>query len=1552
MTFGGILATIDHASSNTSMIYVRVGPCHCNETFAEKVVITSSDGAVVSSTVAAWTYNPSGCIQQVLPGEGENGTVVTILGRGLLGGGSNITLVYLNRVLAEVLSATDTSIVVQNGELARADPSKPDNVQIEAASGAIVEGGYFVQREYGVITGFSPTSGQEGTYLTVTGLAIANRTVAFQHARVAGVEVGKESIQVTSDSSVVLRVGGAPVGTSGGIELVREDGVRVNSRTPYDFIYSDPGKILGISPEVGVEGDVVHILGQYLVPKGGSVAMVSLAGSSVSRVVWATAEEIVVIAGAVAMQNSSGKVLVEVSDGRVIEGGLFVYLHNFSVAVLQGPPAGQFGTQLTLQLPFPPNAATVARVGHTAAQVLSTDSSNWTIQIAVPRSPDPHPNIADISFHDITGRVARLRRGFQYLREGHILSALPSAGQNGTRVVIQGLRLLGGGADVKKVCLGGVQATVEHANDSEMTVRAAHSETAHVGDVEVVSDTGARVVLLDGWEYVTPASIQSVAPLEGQFGTRVEIRGVGLLGGGMEARTVVLNGAEVHSVESSEDTNIIVRVGSPSLHPSPLPDEEPAIVVVVSDTASTVVSHNPTLAFQYTAPGKVVSVNPTNGTGGTEVFIEGEGLLGGGASVVEVYLAGVAVLNMYNISNHSITVVAGFIESGEALSGGSVVIESDTGALVVLEDGWSYVAECPLGQFHNSSSELCGHCHRLCVHCNGTGNSDCFECAPESFWTRDSSSQLLTCVAACPLYATVDRECVAMCQTHQFAQPVDAGGALCQDCSQHCDGRYGCKGPTAAECVSCLNVSYQGVCVEDCPLGHYLEYASRSCLPCHPQCDSFYNCSGPSAADCHTCKHLAIENSSSPAPLTWHCVEECLTGYYQNHLRCLACHPYCREGCVGPSPSQCTACAGATLRYSNGSTLCIPTCDTSQHYQDLDGVCQPCHHLCSTQHGCRGPTAADCWKCMEHSFLLDGVCVTVCPTGYLNSTGLCLPCDSSCKQGCNGESSEDCFNPGMDPFESGIGTTLMTVVVAVGLSGVVLILIVLLVCVCCRLQRHDSLRKKVTRMLRPVSRTLSSRNSIKRQESIKVSLSRRSSMLRRENFLGTRDPEPINPLVRGDILEHPDDYTHEQFRVTGPSGQGAVDLCSVCSGEAASDSNSYQEIPMIQLLSAHTDPERITLASQNSSQDEIVSTLPGEESDGFTMRIAFDSPDEPDTRARYVSRDSASRELKKGAAAADESGRVRETSYYNLDDAVLKADMSRVGLQEHYDRPRKVKRRNLSTSFINTAHYDAPTSQCVAHSSTPRLFDRNTPTSTASSHPYATPSLPMRRKSDSGARLHRVQKPVALALPRPRPQPPAPSPSPSPSDHVYATVKKLGRSDSDAHYDTPNEVGATLPAGHAPRKDSGQAEASSVNEHPGWWVKGEPRPYEIPTIISLPHGAYAGANAPLPPIPVPAPELPQQEQDIATCEVPSSPLCERIYEEAFCGFDDNFVLVSTVSSPPALPERRQTRPTPNQPASQPLTQDVEIIWTPPPAERHSDSDDSADMELPLSQQYP
>lgn len=317
----------------------------------------------------------------------------------------------------------------------------------------------------------------------------------------------------------------------------------------------------------------------------------------------------------------------------------------------------------------------------------------------------------------------------------------------------------------------------------------------------------------------------------------------------------------------------------------------------------------------------------------------------------------------------------------------------------------------------------------------------------------------------------------------------------------------------------------------------------------------------------------------------------------------------------------------------------------------------------------------------------------------------------------------------------------------------------------------------------------------------------------------------------------------------------------------------------------------------------------------------------------------------KEGGAASEPPPVQETPYYNLDDAVLKADRTRAGLREHYDQPRKVKRRNLSTSFINMGRYDTPTSQWAAHG-TPPLFDGNTPTSLAANQPYTTPSHPMRRKSDSGATLHHVQKTAPVPRPRPRPH------TPSPSDHVYATVKKLGRLNSGAHYDTPSDVAVSLPTDHIPHKESGPGEASNIKKLLGRWVKGEPRPYEVPIGISPQHGGSAGASVPLPPIPIPGPEPLQPAQDGAHCESPTTPHSERIYEEAFCGFDDSFVLLSTLSTPPALPERRLPKLTPNQPVSQPLTQDVEIIWTPPPAEGHSDSDDSADMELPLSQQYP
>ena len=1541
MSFSGVLATIDHASSSSSSIHVRVGPCHYGEAVLGKVVITSVSGAVVTSAVAVWTYTAPGQVERVLPSEGEKGTIVTIVGRGLLGGGSGLSLVYLNRVLAEVLSASDSVVVVRNGELASADSSQPDKVRLEATSGAIIEGGYFVQREHGVITGFSPTSGQGGTYITVMGLSIANGSVGFYNASVAGVTVEGRFIQAINDSAVVVRVGGAPRGTRGGVTLMRDDGVTVTSRTPYEFVYSDPGEIVGLSPPVGVEGDVIHILGQYLVPKGGSVARVSLAGSTVSRVVEATAEEIVVIAGA-SSHNGSGKVMVEASDGSVSEGGSFTYLHNYSLAVVQGPPVGQFGTQLTLQLPFAPSALVRAYVGSTPAQVLFTDTSNWTIGIAVPRPPQPHPYLADIFVRDARGRVARLSKGFQYLTEGHILSVLPSTGQRGTLVVIRGLRLLGGGASVERVCLGGVQAILEHANDSEVTVRAEGSDTALIGDVEVVSDTGARVVLPDSWEYVSPASVHSVTPLTGQFGTRAMIQGVGLLAGGREARIVMLNGVEVHSVESSEDTGIVVRVGSPSLLPSPLPDEELVAVLVVSDTGSTVMSHNSSFTFNYTSPGVVWSVTPTNGTGGTEVTIEGVRLLGGGTAVVEVLLAGVPVLSVLNVSNHSITVVAGFTQSGEELKGGSVVVESDTGALVVLDSGWSYIAECPPGQFQNSSSKSCDHCSPLCTRCNGPENTDCFECSSGSFWTRDPYSQLLTCVAACPMFSTVEHECISKCQTNQYGQSF-AADVFCKDCDPQCDPGYGCNGPTASECVRCTNVSYRGVCVDGCPMGHYLDHTSKSCLPCHVQCNTAYNCSGPSPTDCHTCKHFTVENSSNTAPPTRYCTEECPTGYYQHQLQCLTCHSYCSEGCMGPSPSQCNRCAVAALRYSNGSTLCVPGCDAALHYQDLEGVCQPCHHLCSALHGCNGPTAGDCWKCAAHSSLLDGVCITECPSGYYNSSGLCLACDSSCNHGCSGQGSKNCFSFGVAPFESGGGAIAFVVIVVLGLTAVVVVLSVLLVCLYCKQRGRYSMRKDVGRIFRPVTRTLSSRSSIKRNESIRVALSRRSSMLRREIFLGPGDPEFINPLVLGDVLEHPDDRTREQFRVAiGPAGEGTADLFSLGSDEG-SEGNPYQEIPMFELRGASADPERITVGSQNDSVGETgdgssLSAVPqtAEGDDSFTVKISFESPGVE----RGVG--CTSPEEPKEEGVAGEASLVQETPYYNLDDTVLKADMAGAGLREHYDQPRKVKRRTLSSSFIGTGHYDTPNATRRVSTGMPPLLDGTKPTF-AASHPYATPSRPMRRKSVSGATIHHVQKTVPL--PRPR--------TPSPSDHVYATVKKLGRSDSGAHYDTPNMVAASLPTNHAPRKESGEA-SSGIKKllALGRWVKGEPRPYEVPTVIPPPpHGGSSGSSAPLPPIPVPASAPPQPGQDDSRCDTPSTPLSERIYEEAFCGFDDSFVMLSTFSStPPALPERRLPKSTTTQPASKPLTEDVEIIWTPPPAEVHSDSDDGTDVELPSPEQ--
>uniref|UniRef100_A0A670HX76 Receptor protein-tyrosine kinase n=1 Tax=Podarcis muralis TaxID=64176 RepID=A0A670HX76_PODMU len=85
----------------------------------------------------------------------------------------------------------------------------------------------------------------------------------------------------------------------------------------------------------------------------------------------------------------------------------------------------------------------------------------------------------------------------------------------------------------------------------------------------------------------------------------------------------------------------------------------------------------------------------------------------------------------------------------------------------------------------------------------------------------------------------------------------------------------GCWGPDPDQCVSCLNYSRDGTCVDSCSFyeGDVREFAQDgACFPCHPQCQKIeggLTCNGSGADACMHCANY----QDGP-----HCVENCPAG--------------------------------------------------------------------------------------------------------------------------------------------------------------------------------------------------------------------------------------------------------------------------------------------------------------------------------------------------------------------------------------------------------------------------------------------------------------------------------------------------------------------------------------------------------------------------------------------------------------------------------------------------------------------------------------------------
>ena len=622
--FGGQPVNVINASNTTIFIRINASRNNNNEE-SVNVTIVSDTFAIVSSDPAAWSFVVEGRVTSVTPSEGQSGTFVTLTGTNLLGNGDNITSVYLDGIPANVVgspSNTEVRVRISTNNQRRIG-SQPGEVRIMANTGAIVTAApnvMFTVRESGVITGFSPRIGREGTYITITGINLHAFGGEITNAMVAGISVMANSIQFDSSnpSIVTVRAGPSSSAISGNVQLFIDSGPIVLSNTTYNFTYVAPANIAMVTPSSGVEGVGVLITGDDLYITNTSLVDVFLAGTLVTRVVVDTQNIIAVIAGQpMSSTPSSTEVLITASDGSVARGSTFTY--NTPHLLRITPILGQFNTRVTILFPTTFNVSDgnlSVLVDNVLAVITSSNSSAANISIPRAQRQGSLNFTVDIVVENSNGEVARLTNGFTYLTEGVILDVTPNSGQRGTVVTVTGYQLLGWGRSLQMATLAGVMTRIMNSSNSTVVVLEVlnniNSATSQVGDVVLTADSGAVVRQQRGWTAVIPSVISAIQPTSGQLGTIVNITGIDLLQGGLEVRVISLAGIEVYDILNASSSYILVRASNASANLA-------GLVRVELETGA---YYQSTDNWVYSVPTTISRVFPIIGAVGSTITIQ------------------------------------------------------------------------------------------------------------------------------------------------------------------------------------------------------------------------------------------------------------------------------------------------------------------------------------------------------------------------------------------------------------------------------------------------------------------------------------------------------------------------------------------------------------------------------------------------------------------------------------------------------------------------------------------------------------------------------------------------------------------------------------------------------------------------------------------------------------------------------------------------------------------------------------------------------------------
>ena len=560
--------------------------------------VTNAAGTATSSSDFTVLYPPA--VSSFSPTSGPVGTEVTVTGSKFTG----TTGVAFNGTAATTFSVDSDTQIRANVPVG----ATTGKISVTNADGTGQSTADFVVILPPTIASFSPTSGAEGTEVTVTGTNFATLSdVIFN---------GAAASSFTADSDTLVRAV-VPSGAGTGPIVVTNPAGSDTSTSDFTVLY--PPVVSAFSPTNGPAGTEVTVTGAHFT----GTTNVAFNGTAAATFV---VDSDSLLRATVPAGATTGPISVTNSDGTTASGSDFTVILPPTLTSFT-PTSGEVGSEVTLSGANFSGATDVAFNGTSSGSF--TVDSDTQIRANVPTGATTGPiRVSNVAGADTSAD------NFTVLYPPQVTAFTPASGPVGTEVTVTGVNFSG----ATGVAFNGTAATT-FTVDSDTELRATVPGGATTGPITVTNADGSGSSSSD-FTVVLPPTVTSFSPDTGPPGTEVTITGSDFTG----ATDVTFNGSSASSFTVDSDTQVRAAV----------PFGATTGPISVTNAAGTGTS----LAdFTVTDPPSTFTFNPTH-----DSFVRSNKPTNNYGSLAEMRVRETSSANLYTFLKFDVSGLSGTVQ--------------------------------------------------------------------------------------------------------------------------------------------------------------------------------------------------------------------------------------------------------------------------------------------------------------------------------------------------------------------------------------------------------------------------------------------------------------------------------------------------------------------------------------------------------------------------------------------------------------------------------------------------------------------------------------------------------------------------------------------------------------------------------------------------------------------------------------------------------------------------------------------------------------------------